>query len=451
MKAIILAGGFGTRLRPLTYTLPKPMVLLGRQPLIHLTVDRLNSAGFSPIIITTNFMAGMIDRYFRGMKLDTPVLCVEEKTVMGTAGCVKNLESLLTETFVVLPGDSLAEIDIKDMIEFHNAQKGVATLAVVAIDNTSEYGIVQLDSNSRVLRFQEKPKPEESFSNLANTGYYVLEPSVLKFIPAGEPFDFSFGLFPRLLEAKLTMNGYLTDKFWVDVGRVEKYIAACKWFLDNSPSQIAVSAQVKENLLPNTHIAAGEGSIIKEGARISDGTVLGDGVVVDTGAEVSKSVIYSNTRIGADCKVSDSVIGEKVELQEGVVIERDTIIGKGCHIGAKATIKANSRVGPFFDVSSRATIEGVASALVEKGNMLQLYIERNPELTRLSRDEIKIFGLLAECGELPAKSLSNLSKIPYSKIHSLLFGLESRGLIVTYGETPKLFALRYEYPTRLTF
>jgi len=451
MKAIILAGGFGTRLRPLTYTTPKPMVLLGRQPLIHLIVDKLTRAGFDQIIITTNFMAGMIDRYFQSLKLDTPVLCVEEKTVMGTAGCVKNLESLLTDTFVVLPGDSIDEIDIKAMIEFHKDRKSVATLAVVSVDNTSEYGIVQLDDNSRILRFQEKPKPEESFSNLANTGYYILEPSVVKFIPLGEPFDFSFDLFPRLLEAKLAMFGYFTNKFWVDVGRVEKYISASKWFLDNFPSQIAASAQLEESLLPNTRIAVGEGGIIRKGARVSDGTTLSDRVIVNNGAEISGSIIFPDSIIGSGCRVSDSVIGEEVELQDGAVIEKNTIVGKGCRIGAKAIVKANSRIGPFFDVPSLATIEGVASVFVEKGNMLQLYMERNPELTRLSREEMAILGLLAELGELPAKSLSDMSKIPYSRIHNLIFGLQTQSLIIAYGEAPKFFALRYEYPTRVSF
>jgi mannose-1-phosphate guanylyltransferase / phosphomannomutase len=450
MKAVILAGGLGTRLRPLTYTMPKSMVLLGNKPLIHLTAAKAANAGFDQIIITTNFMAKTIADYFQRVELGVPVLCVEEKTAMGTAGCVKNLESLLTETFAVLPGDSITDLELRAMIDFHKTQKGAATLALIAVDSTSEFGIVQLDSAARILRFQEKPKPDESFSNLANTGYYVLEPSVLNFIPYGEPFDFSFGLFPRLLEAKLPMYGYLTDRFWVDVGRVEKYIAGSKWFLANSSSQIAASAQLEEGLPPNTHIAVGEGGIIRESARVSNGTTLGDRVTVNAGADISGSIVYSDSVIGSGCKISDSVIGEEVELQDGVAIEKNTIIGKGCHIGAKATVKANSRLGPFFDVPSMSTIEGVASAFVEKGNMLQLHMERNPELSRLNRHEVKIFGLLAEFGEFPAKSLSDLSKIPYSRIHSLLFGLQTQGLVIAYGETQKLFALRYEYPTRLS-
>ena len=451
MKAVILAGGLGTRLRPLTYTLPKSMVMLGSKPLIHLTAAKAANAGFDQIIITTNFMAKMIADYFQRVDLGVPVLCVEEKTVMGTAGCVKNLENLLTETFAVLPGDSITDLELKVMIDFHKAQKSAATLALIAVDSTSEFGIVQLDSNTRIQRFQEKPKPEESFSNLANTGYYVFEPSVLNFIPTGEPFDFSFGLFPRLLEAKLPMYGYLTDRFWVDVGRVEKYIAASKWFLANSSSQIAATAQIEESLPSGTHIAVGERSIVKRGARVSDGTALGELVTVNTSAEISSSVIYANTIIGANCKISDAVIGDEVELQEGVVIERSTIIGKGCHIGARAIIKANSRVGPYFDVPSLATIEGVASAYVEKGSALQLYLERNPELHELGKEIVHIFGLLAEFGELSAKSLSSVSSISNSQIHKLLFNLQHRGLIVGYGETPKLFALRYEYPERLKF
>ncbi len=446
MKAVILAGGLGTRLRPLTYTLPKPMVMLGRKPLIHLTAA---NAGFDQIIITTNFMAKMIADYFQRVDLGVPVLCVEEKTVMGTAGCVKNLENLLTETFAVLPGDTITDLDLRAMIDFHKAQKSAATLALIAVDSTSEFGIVQLDSNARILRFQEKPKPEESFSDLANTGYYVFEPSVLNFIPTGEPFDFSFGLFPRLLEAKLPMYGYLTDRFWVDVGRVEKYIAGSKWFLANSSSQIAATAQIEESLPLGTRIAVGERSIVKRGARVSDGTVLGELVTVNTGAEISSSIIYANTIIGANCKISDAVIGDEVELQEGVVIERSTIIGKGCHIGARAIIKANSRVGPYFDVPPLTTIEGVVSTYVGKGSTLQLYMDRNPELVRLGQDEVKILGLLAEFGELPAKSLSNLAGIPYSQIHRVLFDLQNGDWIISYGKTPRLFALRYEYPERL--
>ena len=264
-------------------------------------------------------------------------------------------------------------------------------------------------------------------------------------------FDFSFGLFPKLLEATIPMYGYLTDKFWVDVGRVEKYIAGSKWFLANSTSQIATTARIEEILPLGTRIAVGKGSIVKRGARVIDGTVLGELVTVGAGAEISSSIIYANTVIGTDCKVTGSVIGEEVELQPGVVIESNTIIGKGCHIGAGAIIKANSRVGPYFDVPSPATIEGVASAYVEKGSMLQLYIERNPDLYELGNEVVYIFGLLAEFGELSAKSISSVSSMSYSQINKLLFNLEDRGLIISYSETPKLFALRYEYPERLKF
>jgi acetyltransferase-like isoleucine patch superfamily enzyme len=247
------------------------------------------------------------------------------------------------------------------------------------------------------------------------------------------------------------MYGYLTNRFWVDVGRVEKYIAGSKWFLANSTSQIAATARIEEILPLGTRIAAGEGAIVKRGARVRDSIVLGELVTIDAGAEVSSSIIYANTRIGTDCKVNSSVIGEEVELQSGVVIESNTIIGKGCHIGARAIIKANSRIGPYFDVPSPAIIEGVASAYVEKGSTLQLYLERNPDLHELGSEVVHIFGLLAEFGELSAKSLSSVSSMSYSQINKLLFNLQDRGLIVGYGETPRLFALRYEYPERLKF
>ena len=131
MKAVILAGGLGTRLRPLTYTLPKPMVMLGNKPLIHITVAKAAKAGFDQIIITTNFMAEMVADYFQRVDLGVLVLCVEEKTVMGTAGCVKNLENLLTETFAVLPGDSVTDLELRAMIDFHKAKKGAVTLALM--------------------------------------------------------------------------------------------------------------------------------------------------------------------------------------------------------------------------------------------------------------------------------------------------------------------------------
>jgi len=426
------------------------MVLVRNQPLIHFTLSNLVKAGFDQIIVTTNFMAGAIDNYLKKADFGVPVLCIEEKKAMGTAGCVKNVENLLTETFAVVPGDSIANIDLKALVDFHKNKKSVATLALVSVDNTTEYGIVQVDGSGRIMRYQEKPKPEESFSNLANTGYYILEPEVLKFIPSDEPFDFSFGLFPKLLEQNLPMYGSVTDKYWIDIGRVEKYIAGNKWLLRSCNSSCIASTAVIEEVLPqDTHIAVGEDSIIKKGAEVGNETVLGDRVVVEKGAKVSNSIIYPNTTIGASCKISDSIVGEDVRIDEEVVVEKNIIIGKGCHIARRAHIKPDSKVGPYFDVPPLAFIEGVASTFTDKGNTLQSYIERNPELSQLNREEMRMFGLLAEFGELPAKSLSSISNIPYSQVHKLLFSLQHRGLIVSYGEAPKLFALRYEYPERL--
>src|SRR3954453_10252039 len=210
MKAVVMAGGEGTRLRPLTSNQPKPMVPVCGKPCIEHIVELLRLHDVTDIVVTLAFLPQVIRGYLGdGSSLGVTLEYSVEESPLGTAGSVKNAQELLDETFVVISGDALCDIDITRLVEFHREKGGLATLALKSVDNPLEFGVVICDEEGRIERFLEKPSWGQVFSDTINTGIYVIEPEVLRRIPVGEPFDFSKQLFPNLLEAGKPLYGYV--------------------------------------------------------------------------------------------------------------------------------------------------------------------------------------------------------------------------------------------------
>ncbi|SDP75853.1 mannose-1-phosphate guanylyltransferase / phosphomannomutase [Litchfieldia salsa] len=224
MKGVIMAGGKGTRLRPLTYHMPKPMVPLLHTPVMEYSIELLKKHGITEIAVTTGYLAEDIKQYFGdGSSWGVNLSYFDEISPLGTAGSVKNAEAFLDETFVVISGDILTDFNLSDGINFHDMKKSTLTILMKEVENPSEYGILTTNSDGRVNRFLEKPKCHEIFSDLINTGIYIVNPSIFSLIPQGECFDFSKDLFPLLIEQEDRVYGYLTNGYWSDIGTLPQY------------------------------------------------------------------------------------------------------------------------------------------------------------------------------------------------------------------------------------
>ena len=224
-KAVILVGGPGTRLRPLTYDTPKSMIPVLNKPFMEYTLSYLKQFGVKDIVLTLNYLPDVIQDYFGdGSRFGVRLTYCMENEPLGTAGAVKNAEQYLDSTFIVFNGDIFTDLDLNDMLDCHRDKGSIATISLNWVDNPSAFGVVETDSNQRVMRFIEKPTPGEANTNWINAGTYFLEPEVLKHVPANRHYMFEKGLFPRLLELGESVYGYPFNGYWLDMGNLEKYL-----------------------------------------------------------------------------------------------------------------------------------------------------------------------------------------------------------------------------------
>ncbi|MBC7230118.1 MAG: NTP transferase domain-containing protein [Actinobacteria bacterium] len=369
MKAVIMAGGQGTRLRPLTSNQPKPMLPVVNRPMMEHIVNLLRRCGFSEAVVTLQFLPTLISNYFGdGEEWGVAMRYSTESTPLGTAGSVKNSSAFLDDTFVVISGDALTDIDLNRAVEFHRRVGAAATLTLIRVENPLEFGIVVTDPEGRIERFLEKPNWGQVFSDTINTGIYVLEPEVLDLIPEGQPFDFSKDLFPRLLEKGFPLYGYVADGYWCDIGNFEQYIAAHRDILDRRVNIDPPGFRVAEN------IWVGEGVDIEEGAEIRGPAVLGDHCKVERGAVVReysvlghnvavkgesfvhRAIIYDNSYVGNGCHLRGCVVGKNCDLKGNVRLEEGVVIGDECLIGENVLVNHDVKIYPFKTVEAGATV-----------------------------------------------------------------------------------------------
>lgn len=323
LKAVVLAGGEGTRLRPVTEGVPKPFVRVAGRPVIEYVLERLRDAGVADVILTTCYKPlPIIERLEGGSSLGLRLFYSIEDDPLGTAGAVKRCASLLDSTFVVASGDVLADVDIAALVRFHRERGAIATMALTRVDDPSEFGVVDVAEDGRVRRFQEKPKRSEAFSDLVNAGIYVLEPAALARIPPGEVHDFARHLFPRLLADGAPLYASVVEGLWMDVGRPADLLRASDRMAERryGGPYIAPSARrAKTADLRGSHLYADaevgdravvEGSVVYDRARIGDGAVvrrsiLCDGAIVEPGAVVEDCVLGAWSRVLSKANVKD--------------------------------------------------------------------------------------------------------------------------------------------------
>jgi mannose-1-phosphate guanylyltransferase len=311
-KAVILAGGYGTRLRPLTFSMPKTMIPLVNKPVIDYILDYLAGYGLKEFVITTNYLREQTIAYLDSTRKDLKIVYPEEPSPLGTAGSVKNAG--ITETMVIIQGDNITEIDIGKLLTFHKAHDGLVTIALLPVPNPSLYGIAGLESNGRIRNFKEKPAPSECFSNLANTGLYILEPEAMEYVPEGRAFDFSKNLFP-LLVAQKEVYGCVVDGFWTDVGSLAGYMEASRWILEKKDCECAATAEIKDCEI--------QGKVVIGDYVKLQNTLIRGPAVIGNHATVLNSKLY-NSVVFPGAKVTETVLRNSVICQD-VVIKKEEI------------------------------------------------------------------------------------------------------------------------------
>ena len=338
MQALILAGGKGTRLRPLTVYTPKPIVPICNRPFLLYQIDTLRRAGIIDITLSLSYQPNKIEHLLGdgsdyGVKLKYTV----EPQPMGTAGAYKYAEDLIREPTVVLNGDILTDLDLKTVIREHNERKATATVVLTPVENPRDYGLVETEPDGRIRRFLEKPKEDEITCNTINAGTYILEPSVLDFIPAGENHSFEYGLFPELLRREESFFAHVPPRtYWIDIGTPRRYLQVHHDLLANRVNRIhmkdrrgdfdsATAAEIDDLSI------IGDDCQIKPGAQIIN-SVLGVGSFVEERARVENSVIWPHTRIGTTAEVTDAIVGR------GCHIGRSAIVGPGAVLGDKTSL-----------------------------------------------------------------------------------------------------------------
>lgn len=370
MRAVLMAGGSGTRLRPLTCDLPKPMVPILNRPIAEHIVNLLKRHNINEVIATLYYLPDVMRDYFQdgsdfGVKM---TYAVEEEQPLGTAGCVKNISELLNETFLVISGDSITDFDLTAAIEFHKAKKSKATLILTRVPNPVEFGVVITDKEMRIRRFLEKPSTSEIFSDTVNTGTYILEPSVLEYLPSNEECDFSKDLFPKLLAKDEPMYGYVAEGYWCDVGHLEAYREAQYDGLMNKvtldfayPEQssglwVGQNTYIDPTAKIETPVLIGSNCRIGPNAHIEAGTVIGDNVTISAHANLKRPIIWNGALIGEEVNLSACTISRGTRVDRRAQVFEGAVVGSLSKVGEEAQISPTVRVWPNKTIESGATL-----------------------------------------------------------------------------------------------
>jgi mannose-1-phosphate guanylyltransferase/phosphomannomutase len=361
MKAVIMAGGFGTRLRPLSCNIPKPMVSMANKPMMEHIVGLLKKHGLTELVVLLYFQAETIRDYFGdGSRWGVKIDYVQATEDYGTAGAVKNASQFLNQRFLVISADVLTDIDLQAACDFHQNAGAKATMVLARMENPLSYGVVITGDDGRISRFLEKPTWGEVFSDTVNTGIYILEPETLDDIPEKQNFDFSKDLFPHMLTSGQELFGFVSRDYWRDVGNLEEYFQAHQDILDGQ-----VSVEMGGNLIHREQASIWVGKnvevddkvdfkgtlIIGNDARIGShcfisNSVLGDGVKIGEDVNLDRCVIWKQSMVGKRSILTEAIVADHSTLEEETVVFENAIVGENCYIERGAKIKSGVRIWP---------------------------------------------------------------------------------------------------------
>jgi NDP-sugar pyrophosphorylase family protein len=341
MKAILLAGGKGTRLRPLTIHTPKPIVPIFNRPFLHYQIDLLKQVPeIDEVILSLNYQPRRIEEIFGdGSELGIKIRYVVEPAPLGTAGAVRYAGESLTESVVVFNGDVLTQIDLAAVIRLHRERRARATIVLTPVENPSAYGLVETDAAGNITRFLEKPKAEEITTNHINAGIYVLEPGTFDRIPKDVAWSIERSYFPSLIERGETFVAYIYEGYWIDIGTPEKYSQVHRDIMDGR----FVAAPFLDVAAPRTSVASD--ARIEEGAIVEGPCFIDEGVLVKAGAKVGPySVVGRQTQIEEDAVVSGAILWPNCRVSRDASV-RNAILGRNCHLGRNVTVNGGAVLG----------------------------------------------------------------------------------------------------------
>jgi mannose-1-phosphate guanylyltransferase/phosphomannomutase len=369
MKAVVMAGGEGSRLRPLTSTIPKPLVPVAGRPIMEHILLHLRRHQLRDVVATVQYMGASIRNYFGdGSEQGVALTYSVEDSPLGTAGSVMLARQQLSDTFVVISGDSLTDIDLGAAARFHRERKAIATIVLKPVPNPLEYGVVAVDEGGAVQRFIEKPSWGEVISDLANTGIYILDPAVFEFFRPGEVTDWSGDVFPKLLKEGEHVFGWVADGYWEDVGSHSAYVKANFDCLEGRVKVQLPGDRVNENtwLHPDAEISdgaridgpalVGAGATVRAGAWINGPAIIGAYTTVDSGVKVSNSIVWDHSYIGLNSRLRGAVVCRSVTIKNGCLLEEGSVIGGDVTIGSGSTVNANVRIWPNKEVEPGAVV-----------------------------------------------------------------------------------------------
>ena len=371
MKAVIMAGGFGTRIQPLTGSLPKPMIPLFNRPIMLHIVKLLKKYDITDLVMLLYHQPYYIKNFFRdGADFGVKITYVTPLQDMGTAGAVKAAEKYLDECFMVISGDLLTDFNLKKIIDFHVDNRAKATITLTSVKDPLQFGVVITDKEKRITQFLEKPGWGEVISDTINTGIYVLEPEILKYIPEGENFDFSQDLFPLMLKKKDALFGVTAKGYWRDIGNTDSYREAYHDIFKgrvnlkiDEPKQdfvgkdLRIGADVKLEHVSGLEgiVVIGDNSQVLGDVRIKD-SVIGRNCTIEAGVKLNRCIIWDNSYVKKGTKITDSVICSNVRIGQGAVLEEGVIVADDTSVGDEAIIKADVKIWPKTMIEAGATV-----------------------------------------------------------------------------------------------
>jgi mannose-1-phosphate guanylyltransferase/phosphomannomutase len=370
MKAVVMAGGSGSRLRPLTVGRPKPMMPVVNKPVLAHILSLLKHHNFSEVIITVQFLADLIEDYFGdGSSLGMTLHYSVEEVPLGTAGSVKNAQRYLDESFLVISGDAVTDINLSDIVQFHQKQGSLATLTLKSVPNPLEYGIVTTDEEGHITQFLEKPSWGQVISDTVNTGIYMLEPEVLDLLKPNTRYDFSQDVFPNLLSKGASLFGYVADGYWCDIGNIQSYMKATADVLEGKVRHINLGQHIGGGVWTGHGVeiapdAALYGPLylgnevkVKGGVVIHGPAVVRDYTIVDNRVQIERSVIWRNCYIGESAEVRGSVVSRQCNLKAKSVLFEGAVVGDQSLIGEGAVIHPNVKIWPGKEIEPGATVK----------------------------------------------------------------------------------------------
>ena len=341
MKAVVMAGGEGSRLRPLTIRRPKPMVPLAGKPVMEHILNLLKRHGITEVVVTVQYLASNIEDFFgNGSQLGMRITYSREDIPLGTAGSVKNAEDQLTEPFLVISGDALTDYNLTDLIAYHREKKSLATLMLAHMPNPLEYGVIITNEDGHIAQFLEKPSWGEVFSDTINTGIYVIDPKVFTYFEKNKPFDFSQELFPMMLRNGDPIYGYIAESgYWCDVGNLAEYMRANADVLQGRVEAEIPAQNVGGNIWCEAGVEIAEdaqlyGPIylahdckIKAGAIIHGPSTIGHYTIVDERAQIDRSIVWNNSYIGERAELRGALVGSSTSIKSKAVMFEGSVIG----------------------------------------------------------------------------------------------------------------------------